>query len=108
MRNGMVRRWTCKARSDSRLIRLSSDPGGDGERRVPEDVAVVGFDNIDESAYLYPSLTTVAQDLQLLGQQAVQNIVAMLQARQENRFITDVPQFIQPTLVVRESSQTRR
>jgi DNA-binding LacI/PurR family transcriptional regulator len=76
--------------------------------QIPNQLAVVGFDNIAESAYLYPSLTTVAQDLQLLGQQAVQNIVAMIQAHQENRFTTGDPQFIQPTLVVRESSQALR
>lgn len=75
---------------------------------IPDQLAVVGFDNIDESAYLYPSLTTVAQDLQLLGQQAVQNIVAVIQARQENRYIGGAPQFVLPNLVVRESSGVPR
>ena len=71
---------------------------------VPEQLAVVGFDNIPESAYFYPSLTTISQDLQLLGGQAVQNIVEMIQARQENQPIIAQSRFIQPTLVVRESS----
>ena len=35
--------------------------------RVPEQLAVIGFDNIPESGYFYPSLTTISQDLQLLG-----------------------------------------
>ncbi len=73
--------------------------------RVPEQLSVVGFDNIAESAYFYPSLTTVSQDLQLLGEQAVQNIVEMIQARQENRPIMAQSRFIQPTLIVRESSK---
>ena len=73
--------------------------------RVPEQLSVVGFDNIPESAYFYPSLTTVSQDLQLLGEQAVQNIVEMIQARQENRRIMAQSRFIQPTLIVRESSK---
>jgi LacI family transcriptional regulator len=72
---------------------------------VPEQLAVVGFDNIPESAYFYPSLTTISQDLQLLGGQAVQNIVEMIQARQGNRSIIAQSRFIQPTLVVRESSK---
>ena len=72
--------------------------------RVPEELAVIGFDNIPESAYFHPSLTTIAQDLQLLGEQAVQNIVEMIQARQENRPSTARSIFIQPTLVIREST----
>lgn len=72
--------------------------------RVPEELAVIGFDNIPESAYFHPSLTTIAQDLQLLGEQAVQNIVEMIQARQENRPSAARSIFIQPTLVIREST----
>jgi LacI family transcriptional regulator len=67
-------------------------------------LAVVGFDNIPESAYFYPSLTTISQDLQLLGGQAMKNIVEMVQDRQENRPIIAQSRFIQPNLVVREST----
>ncbi len=73
--------------------------------RVPEQLAVVGFDNIPESAYFYPSLTTIYQDLQLLGEQAVKNTVEMIQARHRNQSIIAQSSFIQPTLVVRESSK---
>ena len=72
--------------------------------QVPEQLSVVGFDNIAESAYFYPSLTTVSQDLQSLGEQAVQNVVEMIQAKQENRLIIARAKFIQPTLIIRESS----
>jgi DNA-binding LacI/PurR family transcriptional regulator len=73
--------------------------------QIPEELAVVGFDNIAESAYFYPSLTTVSQDLQSLGEQAVQNVVEMILARQDNRSVVARARFIQPTLIVRESSQ---
>jgi len=73
--------------------------------RVPEQLAVIGFDNIAESAYFYPSLTTIFQDLQLLGGQAVQDIVEMIHARQGNQTIIAQSRFIQPTLVIRESSK---
>lgn len=73
--------------------------------QVPEQLAVVGFDNIAESAYFYPSLTTISQDLQSLGEQAVQNIVEMIQTKQENRSIVARARFIQPALIIRESSQ---
>ncbi|HMU91611.1 MAG TPA: LacI family DNA-binding transcriptional regulator [Anaerolineales bacterium] len=72
---------------------------------VPDQLAVIGFDNIAESAYFYPSLTTISQDLQLLGEQAVQSLVEMIQARQNNQVIVAQSRFIQPTLVVRESSK---
>lgn len=73
--------------------------------RIPEQLAVIGFDNIPESAYFYPSLTTISQDLQLLGEQAVQSTVEMIQARQGNQSVIAQSRFIQPTLVVRESSK---
>jgi LacI family transcriptional regulator len=72
---------------------------------IPEQLAVIGFDNIPESAYFYPSLTTISQDLQLLGEQAVQTVVEMIRARQENQSVIAQSRFIQPTLVVRESSK---
>ncbi|GAA2695707.1 MULTISPECIES: LacI family DNA-binding transcriptional regulator [Actinosynnema] len=39
--------------------------------RVPQDVAVVGFDNTEESAYSLPSLTTVAPDKAAIAREAV-------------------------------------
>ena len=74
--------------------------------RIPEQLAVVGFDNIPESAYFFPSLTTIYQDLQLLGKQAIQNIVEMIQARQKKESFIAESRFIQPTLIVRESSSS--
>lgn len=72
---------------------------------IPDQLAVIGFDNLPESAYFYPSLTTISQDLQLLGEEAVQHIVEMINARQNNQVITAQSRFIQPTLVIRESSK---
>lgn len=71
---------------------------------VPDQLAVVGFDNLPESAYFYPSLTTISQDLQLLGEQAVQNVVKMIQSRHENQSTPVQSTFIKPNLVIRESS----
>ncbi|MBL8101953.1 MAG: LacI family DNA-binding transcriptional regulator [Anaerolineales bacterium] len=72
---------------------------------IPEQLAVIGFDNIPESAYFYPALTTISQDLQMLGEQAVQSIVEMIQARQGNQSVIAQSRFIQPTLIVRESTK---
>lgn len=38
--------------------------------RVPEDISVVGFDDIEIAKYIEPALTTIAQDKEKIGQQA--------------------------------------
>jgi LacI family transcriptional regulator len=73
--------------------------------KIPEQLAIIGFDNLPESAYFYPSLTTISQDLQMLGEQSVQYIVEMIQARQGNQSVIAQSRFIQPSLIVRESTK---
>ncbi len=46
--------------------------------RVPEDVAVVGFDDIPLARYVAPSLTTIRQPARTLGSRAVQAVLAAL------------------------------
>ncbi|WP_394240805.1 LacI family DNA-binding transcriptional regulator [Vibrio astriarenae] len=45
--------------------------------KVPEQVAVVGFDGIADSAYFNPPLTTVKQDFSLIGEQAVVQAIGL-------------------------------
>jgi DNA-binding LacI/PurR family transcriptional regulator len=73
--------------------------------RIPEQLAVIGFDNIPESSYFCPPLTTISQDLRLLGEKAVQRMVEIIQAQQENRPFIAQSSLITPNLVVRESSK---
>jgi LacI family transcriptional regulator len=75
-------------------------------RRVPEDVAVVGFDNSPESAHFWPPLTTIYQHLTEIGTTAVQLLCERIETRRklgcesppEQRYMT-------PHLVIRRSSQ---
>ncbi len=71
---------------------------------VPKQIAVSGFDNIAESAFSYPSLTTVFQDQQLIGEMAVRTIVEMIQANHDSLHVVAQSSFIAPTLIIRESS----
>ncbi|MEJ5309531.1 MAG: PAS domain-containing protein [Anaerolineae bacterium] len=66
--------------------------------RVPDDVAVVGFDDIEESRYAIPTLTTARQPLHEQGRRAVELVLAQLQGE------TVAPQINLPTqLMVRQS-----
>lgn len=50
--------------------------------RVPDDLSVVGFDNVPESTVVEPALTTVEQPLQLMGQRAVEMLLDLLADRE--------------------------
>ncbi|MEY9952267.1 LacI family DNA-binding transcriptional regulator [Leifsonia sp. EB34] len=68
-------------------------------RRVPEDLAVVGFDDIPEAAYFAPPLTTVRQDFAELGRRGVARLVALIEGRE---LAFDAP--VAPLLVLRASA----
>jgi LacI family transcriptional regulator len=69
--------------------------------RVPEDVSVVGFDDILSAAYSTPSLTTVRQPLFEMGKRGAQILLERI-AHREKQFPTEV--VMNPELVVREST----
>jgi LacI family transcriptional regulator len=73
--------------------------------QVPQDLAVVGFDGLSEAAHYWPPLTTVYQDLQLLGSTAVQELVRAIDLGRQNRGNFE-PQsvLLRPELIVREST----
>lgn len=48
--------------------------------RVPEDLSVVGFDNIPESALCTPPLTTVNQPIRTMGERAVELLIRLIRA----------------------------
>ena len=70
------------------------------KRRVPEDVAVTGFDNIDIAEWYDPALTTVDQPHYQMGQRAMQELLKRLERPGEP---ADVVAF-ETTLIIRRSS----
>ncbi len=74
-------------------------------RQVPRDLAVVGFDNIPESGFFYPPLTTVYQHLTDTGSVAVQELQKIIQSQQQNKDKVEfAAKLIAPELVIRASS----
>ena len=68
--------------------------------RVPEDISVVGFDDIPGAAFANPALTTVRQPLLRMGQIAAQTVVDIIEGRGE--YVPEIA--IEPELVGREST----
>ena len=68
--------------------------------RVPEDISVVGFDDIREAAYHLPSLTTVRQPLRKIGVIAAEALIDRIEGRNGH----EAGILIEPELVVREST----
>lgn len=77
-------------------------------KRVPEDLSVVGVDNIPEASHFWPPLTTVDQPLASAGELAVKEMAQLIgQPRQTGRAIDTPPQMalLEASLIVRESSR---
>ncbi|MFI6600241.1 LacI family DNA-binding transcriptional regulator [Nonomuraea sp. NPDC050536] len=67
-------------------------------RSVPGEVSVVGFDDVPESAYYWPPLTTVRQDLAEVGRRAFELLLDRMAGGADGRHL------IEPELVVRDST----
>jgi DNA-binding LacI/PurR family transcriptional regulator len=76
--------------------------------KVPQELGVVGFDGLVESAYYWPPLTTVFQDLHALGCTAVKELVEIIESRWRGAASQASERILlQPELVIRESSVKR-
>jgi DNA-binding LacI/PurR family transcriptional regulator len=68
--------------------------------RVPEDVSVVGFDDIPGASYSRPSLTTVRQPMQEMGQLAARTLLDQIEKR--TSYVPEIA--VEPKLIVRQST----
>jgi len=77
------------------LLRLLHEHG----IRVPEDISVVGFDDIPEAAYFIPPLTTIRQDFAEVGRRCLHLLVGTIESGE-----TPVSVMVSPDLIVRGST----
>lgn len=68
--------------------------------RVPQDVSVMGFDDIPGAAFHSPSLTTVRQPLNRMGEVAAQSLLERIEGKKD--YPAEIA--IEPELAVREST----
>lgn len=74
--------------------------------QIPQDISIVGFDDIAQARHVHPQLTTVRQPLEEMGRKATQLLLKYLESSQN---LLPVERFQLPTeLIVRQSSQAPR
>ena len=74
------------------------------ELRIPDDISVVGFDNIPQSAMVYPPLTTVQQPLEQMGRVAAQMLIGILHNVEKDTSRIELP----TELIIRSSTSSPR
>jgi LacI family transcriptional regulator len=74
----------------------------DAGRRVPEDVSVIGFDDIQSAAYQNPGLTTIRQPLRQMGMTAAETLVQRINQPKGLEYPKNI--VVEPELIVRGST----
>lgn len=82
------------------VLRAASELG----RRVPHDLAVVGFDDIELARFTAPALTTIAQPKMEMGKKAVELLVE----RMHNHDLPTRTELLPTKLIIRESCGAKR
>ena len=72
--------------------------------RVPDDISVVGFDDIESAAYSFPSLSTVRQPLERMGEIAARTLIGRIDNSEP--YVPEI--IIEPEFVVRDSTAPAR
>jgi DNA-binding LacI/PurR family transcriptional regulator len=74
-------------------------------KKVPEDVSVIGFDDIQSAAYQNPGLTTIRQPLREMGMTAAETLVRRISAPKNSEYPRSI--VVEPELIVRGSTAPR-
>lgn len=72
--------------------------------QVPDDISVVGFDDIESAAYNNPAITTVRQPLQRMGELAARTLLNQIESTEP--YVAEIT--IEPELIVRSSTAPAR
>ncbi len=73
----------------------------DSGLRVPDDLSITGFDDVEMASYVHPSLTTIRQPINTLAEDAIDHLIALIKSPSDNN---DTVMRVQPELIVRGST----
>ena len=73
---------------------------------VPEQVSVIGFDDVAPSAIYSPALTTIRQPMEVMGATAATIVVEAIQGVLDKKPVRTIHRRIVPELIVRESTRS--
>ena len=71
--------------------------------KIPQEISLVGFDNIIQSRYSTPSLTTISQPKREMGRSAINLLVDLIENKEAR---SSKQQLFNPKLVIRESTNS--
>lgn len=99
-------------RPDITALLVSNDPMALGALsainhlglRVPDNIAIVGYDDIPEAQFFQPALSSVRQNIVEMGARAVEELVTRIERLQVGEFMEPAITWNKPELIVRESS----
>ena len=66
---------------------------------IPDDFSIIGFDDIELSMFMKPTLTTVRQNLQIVAHSAIDGVIDMINGGEPNGKVNTIP----VDLIIRES-----
>ncbi len=69
-------------------------------RKIPDDIAVIGFHNYEYARFADPALTTIGFDMQMMGRIAAQRLIALMDGAVDDCHVMTVP----TNLIIREST----
>ena len=69
--------------------------------RIPQDIAIVGYDDIELAEYMYPPLTTVRQPAYQIGQTAVELLFKKLYQKRKSK---EKKILLKPKLIIRSTT----
>lgn len=75
-------------------------------KQVPDDVSVVGFDNLPESVYCCPKLTTISQNMDLKAKTIGKTILSMVNEKEESTSASSIK--VDVNLIERNSVSSRK
>lgn len=59
-------------------------------RKIPEDVELVGFDNVRSSEWMYPGITVISQPIKYMGEKAINTIVKLINSEPISEFHSEI------------------